>query len=145
MGFSIKTFSYGSPEYHLSIKLRYRILRLPLGLEFTEDELKKDVGDTHFGLFENERLLACLILSTGENGRLKMRQVAVDDACQGKGLGKMLSLAAEAFAKKHNFGVIYCNARKSAAPFYQKLGYKITSAEFTEVGIPHYVMEKELE
>ncbi len=74
-----------------------------------------------------------------------MRQVAVDDGKQGTGLGKKLSLAAEAYAAENGFSVVYCNARKTAAPFYEKLGYKIVSDEFVEVGIAHFIMEKKLE
>ena len=145
MAFSIKTFGFASPEYGLSVDLRYKILRVPLGLTFTVEELQKDEHDIHFGLFDNSSLVACLILSPGENGRIKMRQVAVDDLMQGLGLGKKLSLEAEAYARKNGFSTVYCNARKSASPFYKKLGYKIVSDEFVEVGIPHYVMEKKLE
>ena len=145
MSLIIKTFAYGSPEYEASVKLRYKILRVPLGLTFSAEDLKKDEYDIHFGLFENDIIEACLILTPGENGRIKMRQVAVDDARQGRGLGKKLSMAAENYAKENGYSIIHCNARKTAAPFYQKMGYQITGGEFTEVGIPHYAMEKKLE
>ena len=75
---------------------------------------------------------------------MKMRQVAVDDKHQGIGLGKKLSEAAEQYAIERGFKVMFCHARKTAAPFYQSMGYKIVGNEFVEVNIPHYVMEKEL-
>jgi predicted GNAT family N-acyltransferase len=141
---TIKPFAYLSDDYQKALKLRDRVLRQPLGLYFTEAELKKDENDIHFGLFNGDIILACLILTETENGRMKMRQVAVDSQYQGKGLGKELSLAAEAYALQKGFTVMFCHARKSAAPFYQKLGYHIVGNEFTEVNIPHYVMEKKL-
>ena len=139
-----KTFSQNSEEYHQALSLRYKILRVPLGLEFTDEELKKDKHDLHFGIFENGKILACLTLTECENGRMKMRQVAVDGNLQGKGLGSALALAAERYSKERGSKIMFCHARKTAVPFYLKLGYKIVGDEFAEVNIPHYVMEKEL-
>ena len=140
----VKTFGYGSPEYQLALKLRNEVLRKPLGLTFTEEELKKDAADTHFGLFYADVIVACLILTQTENQRMKMRQVAVADNYQGKGLGRILSDAAEKYAVEHGFTVMFCNARKTAVPFYQKLGYHTVGSEFVEVNIPHFMMEKSL-
>ena len=140
----IKTFAYHSADYAKALNLRDQVLRQPLGLSFTEAELKKDENDTHFGLFEGETILACLILTETENKRMKMRQVAVDIRYQGKGLGKKLSLAAEQYALNKGFNVMFCHARKTAAPFYQSLGYSIVGDEFVEVNIPHYIMQKNL-
>ena len=36
------------------------------------------------------------------------------------------------------------HARKTALGFYGKLGYSVSGDEFTEVTIPHFVMEKSL-
>ena len=144
MVYAIKMFNYNSPEYKTALQLRDKVLRKPLGLQFTAAELAKDENDLHFGLFDGNRIIACLTLSEAENKKMKMRQVAVDDALQGKGLGKKLSLAAEKYALQKGFDTMFCHARKIAAPFYLKLGYKIIGDEFTEVNIPHYVMEKKL-
>ena len=140
----IKTFAYLSPEYQQALQLRDKVLRQPLGLSFTPSELLKDEKDVHFGLFANGIILACLILTETENHRMKMRQVAVADKEQGKGLGKALNAAAENYALQHGFTVMFCHARKKAVPFYQKLGYNIVGDEFFEVNIPHFVMEKGL-
>ena len=144
MNTAIKIFTYHSHEYKQALQLRDRILRKPLGLVFTEAELQKDEHDIHFGLFNGDKIIACLTLTKTENDRMKMRQVAVDDAVQGKGFGKKLSLAAEKYAAENGYHTMFCHARAVAAPFYQKLGYHIIGDEFTEVNIPHFVMEKHL-
>jgi predicted GNAT family N-acyltransferase len=144
MSYSVKIFEYNSAEYKQALQLRNLILREPLGLKFTEAELAKDEHDIHFGLFDGNRLIACLILSDTGNNRMKMRQVAVCNDMQGKGIGRILSNAAESFARSKGYVQIYCHARKTAVPFYQKLGYTITGNEFTEVNIPHYMMQKML-
>lgn len=144
MSYEIKLFNYQSSEYKQALQLRDRILRKPLGLQFTAAELKKDEHDIHLGLFEEEKIVACLTLTKTENARMKMRQVAVADTAQGKGLGSKLSMAAEEYAKENGYNTMFCHARKEASGFYLKLGYKIIGDEFTEVNIPHYVMEKKL-
>jgi len=144
MNFEVKTFSYTSPDYPKSVELRNKILRKPLGIKFTPAEMEQDKYNIHLGIFDDERILACLVLTDTGDKRIKMRQVSVDEDMQGKGLGRQLSIAAENYARENNYEVIFCHARKSAVPFYQKLGYTTTSDEFTEVNIPHYAMEKQL-
>jgi N-acetylglutamate synthase-like GNAT family acetyltransferase len=140
----VRIFRYGSPEYDKALSLRYEVLRKPLRLEFTAAELQKDREDIHYGLFEGKRILGCLILTKCEQRKIKMRQVAVDNQFQGQGLGKELCQAAEKYARDKGFKLMFCNARKTAVPFYQKMEYRIVSDEFTEVNIPHYTMEKAL-
>jgi predicted GNAT family N-acyltransferase len=36
------------------------------------------------------------------------------------------------------------HARATAIDFYKRLGYSVCSEEFTEVGIPHRIMRKQL-
>ena len=71
-----------------------------------------------------------------------MRQVAVDDTKQGKGIGSALLQFSETFAQLKGYASIHCHARKTAVPFYLKHGYTIIGDEFTEVNIPHVYMEK---
>lgn len=127
----------------MALQLRYEVLRKPLGLQFTEAELKKDEHDTHIGLFDTGECVATLTLTNLPEG-VKMRQVAVADAWQGKKIGQELCLFAEQHARQNGARRIFCHARKTAVPFYQKLHYRICSEEFTEVGLPHYAMEKQL-
>ena len=96
---SIRLFTYGSPDYLLSLILRYKILRIPLGLTYSAKDLESDQSDFHIGAFENEQLLGSLILSVDKNNTLKMRQVAVDDTKQGKGIGSALLQFSETFAQ----------------------------------------------
>lgn len=139
---SIRLFTYGSPDYLLSLILRYKILRIPLGLTYSAKDLESDQSDFHIGAFENEQLLGSLILTVDKNNTIKMRQVAVDNTFQGKGIGSALLQFSETFAKLKGFESIHCHARKTAVPFYLKHGYAIIGEEFTEVNIPHSYMEK---
>jgi predicted GNAT family N-acyltransferase len=144
MAYSIEIFTAASPLYTQALQLRYEILRKPLGINFTIEELQNDKQDIHFALLENNELLACLTLTKCKNEKMKMRQVATKASERGKGLGTKLANEAEQYAIENGFNTMFCHARKTAVPFYQKMGYKIVSDEFIEVGIPHCVMEKQL-
>lgn len=137
-------FDVKSNWYAKSLDLRYKILREPLGLKFTPEELTKDETDIHVCAVIDGNVVACLSLTNTGGNKLKVRQVAVDSAHQNKGLGNFLNNAAEEYAVKNGFVELNCHARKSAVQFYQNLGYKIVGEEFVEVTIPHYKMEKSL-
>ena len=70
--------------------------------------------------------------------------MAVYPEWQGKGIGRLLMLAAEEYAHTAGYTMISLHARKTAMEFYDKLGYATIGHEFTEVGIPHYKMTKSL-
>lgn len=140
----LRIFACGSADYNKALALRYEELRKPLGLQFTEKELAKDLQDMHFGLFEAEHIVACLTLTKEPGGKVKMRQVATAKERQGTGLGRQLASEAEKYCRENGFETLYCHARKTAVPFYSKLGYIVISEEFTEVNIPHFIMQKNL-
>ena len=51
---------------------------------------------------------------------------------------------AENLARDRGYKALNMHARKNAVGFYEKMGYQVASEEFTEVTIPHVVMEKKL-
>jgi GNAT superfamily N-acetyltransferase len=138
----IRTFIQSDPEYLLSLILRYKILRIPLGLTFSKDDLAKDKNDIHIGAFDSDVMLASLILTDHGDHTMKMRQVAVDDRHQGLGIGRQLVQYADNYAREKGYRLIHCHARDTAKSFYLKLGYKVVGDDFTEIGIRHYYMEK---
>jgi predicted GNAT family N-acyltransferase len=133
-----------SPAYALCVALRRDILRKPLGLEFSEAQLAAEAGDLHLAAFEGEELVACLLLTDRGGGRVQMRQVAVREDRQGRGLGAALVAESEAEARRRGFATMILHAREAAVPFYLKLGYALAGEPFEEVGIPHRAMEKAL-
>lgn len=73
----------------------------------------------------------------GDGPNWQLRGMAVDDGLQGKGYGKKLldALVAEVEAP------LWCNARTSAVPFYEKAGWKVVSDTFDIPGVgPHQRM-----
>jgi predicted GNAT family N-acyltransferase len=143
--FRCTTIEYGTPEYDETIALRYKVLRQPLGKEYDPLDLSKEYDQIHIGIYNREfQLTGCLVLQASDEKRIKMRQVAVDERFQKKGIGAAMVSFSEKIAREENFETMYCHARITAVPFYIKLGYEKLGDEFTEVGIPHYKMEKRL-
>lgn len=126
------------------VDLRYNLLRKPLGLEFEKNELEKEKDDVLIGCFDDDKLEGCCLLTQTAKDTVRLRQMAVISGLQGKGMGRVLMQFAENIARDRGYKKITMHARKSAAGFYEKLGYKKIGTEFYEVTIPHYVMEKEL-
>ena len=54
---ALKQIYHGSPEYDQMVQLRYEIMRKPLGLCFTDDELKKEKDDILICAFEEDEIL----------------------------------------------------------------------------------------
>jgi len=126
------------------VELRREILRIPLDLDFTEEELLNEKHDVLLGVFEANEILACCILSDVGNGFMKLRQMAVIPELQHKGIGRLLLQFAEKTAREEEKNVIILHARTTAHIFYEKQGYRAVGECFEEVGIPHIRMEKKL-
>lgn len=140
----IKQIDYGSKEYRKMVDLRYEILRKPLHLSFDPNELEKEKKDILIGAFEEDKILGCCLLTRKDKDSVRLRQMAVQNNLQGKGIGASMMNFAENVARDAGYKKMIMHARKTAIGFYEKLGYKLIGDEFMEVSIPHYVMEKNL-
>lgn len=141
---ALKIIDHGTPEYQKMIKLRDDILRKPLGLGFTSQELEEEKNNMLIGAFEDDTILGCCMLVEENPQIVRLRQMAVLNDLQGKGIGRALMNFAENIARDRGYKILSMHARKNAIGFYEKMGYKVAGDEFTEVTIPHYVMEKKL-
>lgn len=141
---ALKIIDYGTDEYRQMLALRDAILRKPLGLHFDSDELENEKKNLHIAAFEDDQMLGCCMLVQENDETVRLRQMAVMNDLQGKGIGRALMQFAENLARDRGYKKISMHARKNAAGFYEKMGYKKVGEEFTEITIPHYVMEKEL-
>lgn len=130
------------------VALRDTVLRKPLGLIFTPAYLQQEINDWLIGCYtlENgdEKLAGCCIMTPLDAKTVQLRQMAVEPALQGKGVGRDIISFAEQQAKANGFETLVMHARKTATGFYEKLGYEIHGDEFSEVGIPHHEMKKKL-
>jgi len=141
---ALKIIDFGSTEYQQMVKMRDEILRRPLGLSFSADEIEKEKENLFIAAFEEEQMLGCCMIVEQDSRKARLRQMAVLNNLQGKGIGRALIQFAENIARDHGYRVMSMHARKPTVPFFEKMGYKVTSEEFIEITIPHFEMEKEL-
>ncbi len=140
----IKQIDHGTEEYKQMINLRHELLRKPLNLQFEADELDKEKNDILIGAFEEEKMLGCCLLTKLDKNCVRLRQMAVQNNLQGKGIGAAMLNFAENVARDAGYKKITMHARLTAIGFYKKVGYKTAGTEFLELSIPHLMMEKKL-
>ena len=141
---ALKIIDHGSKEYQKMVDLRFDILRKPLGLKFAPEELEREKEDILIGAFDDDKILACCLITKVDPLTCKLRQMAVLNSQQGKGIGFTMMNFAENVARDRGYKTMTMHARKTAIGFYEKLGYKTSGSEFMEVTIPHFVMQKNL-
>ncbi len=131
-----------TPLYDRVVALRRQVLRTPLGLDFTAEELATEANDIHLAACKDETPVACLLLTHVSAEEVKMRQVAVAPEWQGEGVGSLLVAFSERVAREAGYGLMTLHARETAVPFYLKAGYECLGEPFEEVTLPHRKMHK---
>lgn len=113
---------------------------IPLHLELDE----YDKTATHFVILDDNTPIAAARIRETEVNVGKVERVCVLPEHRGKHLGVRVMNAIEEHARKMGWKKLKLHAQNYAIPFYEKLDFKISSPEFTDAGIPHRAMEKEL-
>lgn len=140
----VRLVAFNSEEYRQTVRLRDEVLRAPLGLTFTPEQLAAEANDLHLACFARGQLAGCLILTPQDRGAIKMRQVAVSPLVQKQGVGTILVRASEQIAAERGYQRMVLHARETAVPFYLRLGYEVAGEPFEEVTVPHRAMFKTL-
>ena len=147
----IRRIQIDDPLYPKACDLREDVLLRSVG--WTMDDYRREMpgreeaAEHYVAVADHPRgpqvvACACLIPPEGDDERAgKVTQVCVDSQRQGEGIGRRLLTTIEARA----FGELaleqlYCHAQVEALPFYEKLGWRSSSDEFMEAGIPHRKM-----
>jgi len=113
--------------------------KIPSDLEMDDRD-----AECHHWLATDERgdAIGTVRLDVGAHG--KVGRLAVLARARGHGVGRALMLHVHELARARGLARVWCHAQISAAPFYEKLGYRIASEAFEEAGIEHVRMEFEL-
>jgi GNAT superfamily N-acetyltransferase len=130
-----------------TLPLRLEVLRPSRPAETAHFPGDEDPATRHFGLFERERLVGIASLFSAKFASMpavtayQLRGMAIAPTQQRHGLGERLLHGCIDFARSAGAAIIWCNARASAAAFYQKNGFEIVGKEFEipDVG-PHFQM-----
>jgi predicted N-acetyltransferase YhbS len=141
---ALKQIDHGTNEYLQMVNLRDNVLRRPLGLSFSHDELAKEKDEILIACMDDGEMLGCCMLVKVDNETVRLRQMAVAPNLHGKGIGASIINFAENLARDKGFKTMTMHARDTAIGFYGKFGYAIKGKQFIEVNVPHHVMEKAL-
>ncbi len=106
-------------------------------------QLEEDKKGLHYGVFENAELLSVISLFI-ENENAQFRKFATQVIHQAKGHAAALLNFLIHECEKQHIKTLWCNARTSAYPFYQKFGFEIVSETWTKDGIEFVKMSKTL-
>ncbi|RXK50861.1 GNAT family N-acetyltransferase [Aquirufa rosea] len=132
-------------EWEAYFQLRFTVLREPWNQPAGSEHLADDSEAIHVMAIENKQVIGAARMHQSKAGQGQVRCVAVDEAHQGRGIGKLLMQNLEQQAKALYWKEIILEARENAVPFYQSLGYRIEKESYLLFGsIQHFTMKKKL-
>jgi predicted GNAT family N-acyltransferase len=134
----------GSDLYTQALTLREALLRKPLGLTVTAEELADDAERQHFCAVSYGAVVGTVSLRPLDESTLHLKQMAVVEARRKAGIGTKLVAHAEGWAAGGGFRLMVIHARIGAEGFYSRLGYAEEGDRFDENTIPHVRMIKRL-
>lgn len=130
------------PHFAAVFALRESVLRQPLGLSLYNEDTSSDAEDEIFIALQKEKVIGCVMMKTINQEEQKLRQMAICNDWQGRGVGALLVHHAEAAAIEKGIKKISLHAREYAIGFYEKQQYEVIGTAFLEVNIPHFAMHK---
>ena len=134
--------------------LRHRVLRPNQPVEAAVYPLDEQEDAAHFGAFDNsldgDAVGVASIFREAQGGgtdtaEFRVRGMAVVPASQGGGIGRRLLQACVDHARSLGGSRVWCNARVTAADFYEHCGFAQRGDDFDLPPLgPHRVMVLEL-
>jgi ribosomal protein S18 acetylase RimI-like enzyme len=132
-----------------TLPLRSAVLRNNLPAE--QCVFNTDAQGFHLGAFADNKLVSIATFFAEDypelgSGGYRLRGMATDPDFSGKGYGSALIQFAINELQNQGISYLWCNARKGALGFYEKLNFKIISDEFIVPGIgPHFNMSIQIQ
>jgi N-acetylglutamate synthase-like GNAT family acetyltransferase len=141
---NIRSIAHNRDEYDQMIDLRVTELLEPIGVPASYIDKEGEMTDILIGAFENNEMIGCCVLTARGNGVVQLRQMAVKGDYRGKGIGASIVDFAEGVARENGFTTLMMHARDPVVGFYEKSGYETYDEPFSEVGVGHHKMRKQL-
>jgi predicted GNAT family N-acyltransferase len=137
----VSVLPFEGKHYVALLLLRQAVLRTPLHQTLTISDLEAEQDQHHVALVDGDRVLGGFLLKLLPDAA-QLRQMVIDPAYQGAGLGTRLMHHAEQLTQALGHHKLVMQARLSASPFYQKLGYQRNGNPYKHLGIDHVDMVK---
>lgn len=131
------------------LPLRARILRAGRPVDAARSRQDAIPGTRHLAALTDTGEVAGVVtyfpedtaLASGRTA-MRIRGMAVDDAVQGRGIGRALMRELVARARTDGVEVIWANGRDGALGFYERIGFRVAGDGFldTNMRLPHHVV-----
>lgn len=139
-------------EPEATYDLRRRVLRQHLSPAEVEVAYPADrtPGSFHLAARDGGTVVAVASFSVepvplrAGRSAVRLRGMAVDPEQQHRGLGRALLETALERLRHDGVELCWANARVTALPFYESLGFAVEGDEFTSLELPHRVVVLEL-
>jgi len=107
-------------------------------------QLPDDAAGQHFGAVVAGEVRAVISLFVGAEGVARFRKFATDPAWQGQGLGTALLRHVIASARAQGAHTLWCDARQSTLPFYQRFDLAPEGDVFYKDAVPYVRLSRAL-
>lgn len=142
---TIREVVIGDSDYLAERRLRYEVLRRPIGwAEGTERQAVEDQSIHWVAKDVDGHVIGCVMMHDQGDGTARLLQMAVTEPLQGRDIGRRLVKTLEGRAREHGIHTITLHARQTAIPFYERLGYTTYGDPYVEVTLPHQSMKRSL-
>ncbi|MGD1920201.1 MAG: GNAT family N-acetyltransferase [Pleurocapsa sp.] len=103
-----------------------------------------DADAIHFLAYINNQAVGTARVREINSNTSKIERLAVLAQARKQGIGKKLMSAALKTIAQQNKTTVIIHSQEYIAPLYQQLGFKIVGEKFSEAGIAHVKMVKQL-
>ncbi|SFL54712.1 GNAT family N-acetyltransferase [Salibacterium qingdaonense] len=135
--FQVQDDKQQQDAYHVRFQVFVHEQNVPEEMEMDE----YDETGYHFTAYDDHLPVGAGRLRFVDNVG-KAERVCVLSSYRSTGTGRAIMEKMEQTAKNNGASGMKLNAQISAADFYKKLGYTVTSGEFYDAGMPHVEMKK---
>lgn len=144
MYLSFEIIEFLSPDYYATLQLREDVMRKPLGILLSAEDIKDDCMRTHIGGYYNDKLVCTCSFKIIHKKIAHIYSICVKQELQNRGVGQQLINFTEKYVKLRGVARLYVEGRKSAKKFYQKCGFSPCGSEYIDMNILHQDMRKNI-
>ncbi len=133
----------GAKEMEAAIMLRHNVFCVEQGVPRHEEQDGRDHEALHLAAISDGQMLGtCRVLMVGSTAQFS--RLAVERSARRRGIATALLSAADDEARAAGARRLVLHAQTYARSLYELAGYRARGREFTEAGIEHVAMEKQL-
>lgn len=138
------TKNINSKIYRDALSIRYEVF---IDEQHVPEELEIDDREStsiHGVIYRDKKAVATVRVYPIEPNKYKVQRVAVVKDYRSQGIGRLLMQEVENKMNSSQDLQLILDSQNYAIPFYERLGYQISSSEFMDAGIPHHTMVKNI-